>query len=60
MWDLYRGIFPFYMIWSFYPAISDDFLRGEYALAHNGKNGIAEENIQMHHTWKSILYGLVR
>jgi len=48
------------MIWSFYPAISDDFLRGEYALAHNGKNGIAEENIQMHHTWKSILYGLVR
>ncbi len=35
-----------------------DFLRGEYYLAENNKDGIA--SIKMRHTWKSILYSIVK
>ena len=37
-----------------------DYIKGILVLQSNGKNGIQEETIKYHHTWKSIIYYLFR
>lgn len=37
-----------------------DFTRGILALYCNNKNGVQEELIESHHTWKSVIYYLFR
>lgn len=37
-----------------------DYIKGIIVLQSNGKNGIQEEMIQYHHTWKSVIYYLFR
>ena len=37
-----------------------DFIKGTLILQSNGKNGIQEEMLTFHHTWKSVIYYLFR
>ncbi len=37
-----------------------DFIKGTLVLQSNGKNGIQEEMLKFHHTWKSVIYYLFR
>ena len=37
-----------------------DFIKGTLVLQSNGKNGIQEEILKFHHTWKSVIYYLFR
>lgn len=37
-----------------------DFIKGILILQSNGKNGIQEEMLTFHHTWKSVIYYLFR
>ena len=37
-----------------------DYIKGILILQSNGKNGVQEELIELHHTWKSIIYYLFR
>lgn len=37
-----------------------DYIVGEMELSHNGKNGVQEELIKCKHTWKSILYYILK
>lgn len=37
-----------------------DFIKGTLVLQINGKNGIQEEMLKFHHTWKSVIYYLFK
>lgn len=37
-----------------------DFIKGILTLQSNGKNGVQEEMLEFHHTWKSVIYYLFR
>ena len=37
-----------------------DYIKGVLVLMSNGKNGIQEETIKYHHTWKSFIYYFFR
>ncbi len=37
-----------------------DFIKGTLVLQSNGKNGIQEEMLKFHHTWKSVIYYLFK
>lgn len=37
-----------------------DYIKGNLVLQSNGKNGVQEEMVDLHHTWKSVIYYLFR
>lgn len=37
-----------------------DFIKGTLIMQSNGKNGIQDEMLTFHHTWKSVIYYLFR